>query len=72
MRVPAYSPNVVAEHATALLLEINPKVVFNVDENNKNYKVNNNLLTSLDGLTIYLAANGFDYNEYILTIEKHY
>ena len=37
-----------------------------VDENNKNYKVNNNLLTSLDSLTIYLAANGFNYNEYII------
>ena len=39
---------------------------FTVDENNKNYKVNNNLLTSLDGLTIYLAANGYNYNEYII------
>ena len=43
---------------------------FEVNENHKNYKSNNNLLTSKDDKIIYLAAPGYDYGEY--TIDECY
>jgi len=39
---------------------------FMVDENHSSYKVSNHLLVSLDNLTIYLGANGYAYNDYIV------
>lgn len=39
---------------------------FIVDANHQQYKVNNNLLISLDDKIIYLAANGYEYGEYVI------
>ena len=39
---------------------------FEVNENHKEYKLNNNLIVSKDDKTIYLAAPGFDYSEYTI------
>ena len=64
--------SIISANDGSIFTGCNALVTFTVDENHLTYKVKDQLLLSKDEKTIYLAANGFNYNDYTILENVEY